>query len=66
MDEHKRRAVETAFRRRKGASEAHAEKVKANMLSQNDLFTTCRFCGQTVRGTLDTLREHVARCERGD
>jgi hypothetical protein len=59
-----RKAYEAALKRRKG-SPGHSEKVKENMLSQDDLFTQCRHCGGIVRGTLESLTQHVETCQDG-
>lgn len=62
-DDRKRRAAEVAMKRRRGASRAHSEKVKTHMLAQEDLYTTCQKCGCSVRGSLDTLTQHVENCD---
>lgn len=61
-EERGRKAREVAFKRRRGASEAHAQKVSENLLGADDLFTTCQHCRLTVKGTLEDLREHARGC----
>lgn len=56
------KARELALRRRAGASKEHSAKVKAHMLAQADLETTCQTCHKQVTGTLDTIRAHVEAC----
>lgn len=62
-DERSRKAAEVAMRRRRGASREHSERVKANLLGQEDLFTTCQRCGKRVQGTLDTIQHHAEQCD---
>jgi hypothetical protein len=57
-----RAAMEHALRRRRGASASHARKVQDNMLSKDDLFTTCQTCGEQIRGTLDAIKRHCEGC----
>lgn len=59
----RRRAAEIAMRRRLGMRKDKAEQVKTHMLSQPDLHTTCRHCGQTVRGSLEAIQAHVGGCD---
>lgn len=50
------------MKRRAGASREHSAKVKAHMLAQADLFTTCRGCGKQITGTLEDIQRHCDRC----
>ena len=61
----RQRAVETAMRRRCGASKHHSDKVRTHMLSQDDLYTTCQACGQGLKGTLDAIMQHGGACKGG-
>lgn len=66
-DDRRKRATEKAMRRRLGMNKDKAAKVKDSMLSQSDLYTTCRFCGGKVTGSLKYIQDHVERCsEHGD
>lgn len=58
-------ARERAMKRRVGASKEHAAKVKDHLLSQADLYTTCRQCRQRVTGTLADIQAHVEACHGG-
>lgn len=62
MNERARKAAEVAMKRRRGPSKAHNERVKAHMLAQTDLYTTCPRCRAQVRGNLDTIQQHVENC----
>lgn len=64
MEDRRQRAAEVAMRRRRGASRAQSEKVKANMLAQDDLYTTCRRCQQKISGTLADIHRHYDTCVR--
>lgn len=50
-----RRAAETALRRRAGMSADKARAVQRTFEAQDDLFTTCRRCGERRQGTLAEL-----------
>lgn len=62
MSDRKRKAAEMAMKRRRGASKHHAERVKAHMLAQPDLYTTCQECGQVVKGSLAEIQAHAGEC----
>lgn len=64
MTDRRRKAIETALRRRAGATPGHAAKVSDHMLAQADLVTDCRACGARLRGTLDEIRAHA--CEAAE
>lgn len=64
-DERRKKAADVAAKRRAGASPTQARRIKDHMLAQHDLHTTCRFCQQTVRGTLAAINQHVMECGNG-
>ncbi len=59
----KRLAIERRLRRLSGASMEHREILNDYNLQQSDWRTTCRFCGDTMKGTIDNIKEHYASCK---
>lgn len=64
-DERKRKAIETALKRRRGATPEKARKIKENMLDAKDLRTTCQKCKAELVGTLESLQRHAEACDGG-
>lgn len=65
MSERTKKAVEMAVRRRRGADPQHAGAVRAELLSADDLRSTCRKCGKTLKGTIEDIRAHVCAPDEG-
>jgi len=62
MMERERKRAEVAMKRRRGASQAHSDKVRAHMMMHDDLYTTCQACGLTLHGSLTNIMKHAEKC----